>query len=277
MGATKKDRRINAVLSVLLTILCIAWMYPVFMILMNSLKTERAITTTHAFELPNAETFVGLKNYIYGIQEMDFLSSFWYSLVITVSSVALILLCCSMCAWYITRVQGVLGKGMYYLCVFSMIVPFQMVMFTLAKTADTLKLNNPYNICIIYLGFGAGLAVFMFTGFVKSMPIAIEEAAMIDGANRWQTFWYITLPQLRPTTFVVVIMLTISGFKVYDQMYMITQGGPGTATMTLVYYIYNVAFVNTPKYGYASAISMVLFVLVLIVTIIQFRGSKGEN
>ena len=184
MGATKKDRRINAVLSVLLTILCIAWMYPVFMILMNSLKTERAITTTHAFELPNASTFVGLKNYIYGIQEMDFLSSFWYSLVITVSSVALILLCCSMCAWYITRVQGTLSKGMYYLCVFSMIVPFQMVMFTLAKTADTLKLNNPYNICIIYLGFGAGLAVFMFTGFVKSMPIAIEEAAMIC-CPRW--------------------------------------------------------------------------------------------
>ena len=130
MGATKKDRRINAVLSVLLGILCVAWLYPVFMILMNSLKTERAITTTHAFELPNADTFVGLKNYIYGIQEMDFLSSFWYSFIITVSSVALILLCCSMCAWYITRVQGVLSKGMYYLCVFSMIVPFQMVMFT---------------------------------------------------------------------------------------------------------------------------------------------------
>ena len=180
MGATKKDRRINTVLSVLFTILCIAWLYPVFMILMNSLKTERAITTSHAFELPNAETFVGLKNYIYGIQEMDFLSSFWYSLVITVSSVALILLCCSMCAWYITRVQNTLSKGMYYLCVFSMIVPFQMVMFTLAKTADTLKLNNPYNICIIYLGFGAGLAVFMFTGFVKSIPLEIDEAAMIE-------------------------------------------------------------------------------------------------
>ena len=105
----------------------------------------------------------------------------------------------------------------------------------------------------------------------------LNEAAELDGANRWQQFWHITLPQLRPTTFFVVIMLTISGFKVYDQMYMITQGGPGTATMTLVYYIYNVAFVNTPKYGYASAISMVLFVLVLIVTIIQFRGSKGEN
>ena len=209
MGATKKDRRINAVLSVLLTILCIARMYPVFMILMNSLKTERAITTTHAFELPSAETFVGLKNYVYGIQEMDFLSSFWYSLVITVSSVALILLCCSMCAWYITRVQGVLSKGMYYLCVFSMIVPFQMVMFTLAKTADTLKLNNPYNICIIYLGFGAGLAVFMFTGFVKSMPIAIEEAAMIDGCNPLQIFFLVVCPILKPTMISTAILETM--------------------------------------------------------------------
>ena len=196
-------------LSVVLTIVCILWMYPVFMILMNSLKTERAITTTHAFELPTAETFVGLKNYIYGIAEMDFLSSLWYSFIITISSVALILLCCSMCAWYITRVQGVLSKGMYYLCVFSMIVPFQMVMFTLAKTADTLKLNNPYNICIIYLGFGAGLAVFMFTGFVKSMPIAIEEAAMIDGCNPLQIFFKVVCPILKPTMISTAILETM--------------------------------------------------------------------
>ena len=209
MGATKKDRCINAVLSVVLGVLCVAWMYPVFMILMNSLKTERAITTTRAFELPSADTFVGLKNYIYGIQEMDFLSSFWYSFVITVSSVVLILLCCSMCAWYITRVQGVLSRGMYYLCVFSMIVPFQMVMFTLAKTADTLKLNNPYNICIIYLGFGAGLAVFMFTGFVKSMPIAIEEAAMIDGCNPLQIFFLVVCPILKPTMISTAILETM--------------------------------------------------------------------
>ena len=119
-------------------------------------------------------------------------------------------------------------------------------------------------------------AVLLLSG-IQNISQSLYEAAELDGANRWQQFWHITLPQLRPTTFFVVIMLTISGFKVYDQMYMITQGGPGTATMTLVYYIYNVAFVNTPKYGYASAISMVLFVLVLIVTIIQFRGSKGEN
>ncbi len=209
MGKTAKDRRINSVLSVVLTIICILWMYPVFMILMNSLKTERAITTTHAFELPTADTFVGLKNYIYGITEMDFLSSLWYSFIITISSVALILLCCSMCAWYITRVQGVLSKGMYYLCVFSMIVPFQMVMFTLAKTADTLKLNNPYNICIIYLGFGAGLAVFMFTGFVKSMPIAIEEAAMIDGCNPLQIFFKVVCPILKPTMISTAILETM--------------------------------------------------------------------
>ena len=209
MGKTAKDRRINSVLSVVLTIICILWMYPVFMILMNSLKTERAITTTHAFELPTAETFVGLKNYIYGITEMDFLSSLWYSFIITISSVALILLCCSMCAWYITRVQGVLSKGMYYLCVFSMIVPFQMVMFTLAKTADALKLNNPYNICIIYLGFGAGLAVFMFTGFVKSMPIAIEEAAMIDGCNPLQIFFKVVCPILKPTMISTAILETM--------------------------------------------------------------------
>ena len=209
MGKTAKDRRINSVLSVVLTIICILWMYPVFMILMNSLKTERAITTTHAFELPTAETFVGLKNYIYGITEMDFLSSLWYSFIITISSVALILLCCSMCAWYIIRVQSVLSKGMYYLCVFSMIVPFQMVMFTLAKTADSLKLNSPYNICIIYLGFGAGLAVFMFTGFVKSMPIAIEEAAMIDGCNPLQIFFKVVCPILKPTMISTAILETM--------------------------------------------------------------------
>ena len=206
---THAQRLKNGITTALLALLSLAWVYPVVMILLNSLKTERAITTSHAFDLPNAETFVGLKNYIYGIQEMDFLSSFWYSLVITVSSVALILVCCSMCAWYITRVQNTLSKGMYYLCVFSMIVPFQMVMFTLAKTADTLKLNNPYNICIIYLGFGAGLAVFMFTGFVKSMPIAIEEAAMIDGCNPIQIFFKVVCPILKPTMISTAILETM--------------------------------------------------------------------
>ena len=204
----KADRRINAILSVVLGVLCVAWIYPIVMIFFNSLKTERAITTSRAFELPTAGTFVGLKNYIYGIQEMDFLSSFWYSLVITVSSVVLILLCCSMCAWYITRVSSMISKAMYLLCVFSMVVPFQMVMFTLSKTADTLKLNTPWTIPVIYLGFGAGLAVFMFTGFVKSIPRSIEEAAVIDGCTPVQTFFQVVLPMMKPT-FISVGVLEI--------------------------------------------------------------------
>ncbi len=206
MSASKMTRRINAVLSVLLGLLCIAYVYPIFLILINSLKTERAITTATVFQLPTAETFVKFQNYITGITSMNFLQSFWYSLFISVSSVFLILLCCSMCAWFITRVKGKLSSAMYYLCVFSMVVPFQMVMFTLAKTADTLKLNNPYNICIIYLCFGAGLAVFMFTGFMKSMPVEIEEAAMIDGCNPLQIFFKVVCPILKPTMISTAIL-----------------------------------------------------------------------
>ena len=205
----KADRRINAILSVVLGVLCVAWIYPIVMIFFNSLKTERAITTSRAFELPTAETFVGLKNYIYGIFKMNFLSSLGYSLLITVSSVALILLCCSMTGWYLTRVNNKLSKFMNLLIVFSMDVPFQMVMFTLSKTADTLKLNTPWNICIIYLGFGAGLAVFMFTGFMKSVPIEIEEAAMIDGCNPIQIFFKIFFPILKPTMISTAILETM--------------------------------------------------------------------
>ena len=209
MQNSKNTKRVNAVISVVLGLLCVAYVYPIVLILLNSLKQERAISTTRIFELPSSETFVRLQNYIYGITSMDFLSSFWYSLFISVSSVLLILLCCSMCAWYITRVHGKLSTGMYYLCVFSMVVPFQMVMFTLAKTADTLKLNTPYNICIIYLGFGAGLAVFMFTGFMKSMPVEIEEAAMIDGCNPLQIFFRVVCPILKPTMISTAILETM--------------------------------------------------------------------
>ena len=150
-GAVSGAKRvIDAALIVLLSALCLVWVYPVILILNNSLKLETAISTTSVFELPTAETFVGLKNYIYGVTQMNFLVSFGYSLVITVSSVALIILCCSMCAWFITRVNILASKLMYLLCAFSMVVPFQMVMFTLSKTADTLQLNTPLNICIIF-------------------------------------------------------------------------------------------------------------------------------
>ena len=141
-----ENKKKNPVASIILTLICILWMYPIFLILINSLKKEAAITTSGVFSFPTSETWNGVANFVASVTQMDFLKSFWYSLVISVMSVVLIMLCCSMAAWYIVRVNGKLSKMFYYLCVFSMVVPFQMVMFTLAKTADTLKLNNPYNI-----------------------------------------------------------------------------------------------------------------------------------
>ena len=209
-GAVSGSRRVvNVLLTVLLAALCVVWLYPVLLILINSLKDELAISTATVFELPTQATFAGLHNYAYGITQLNFLQSFGYSATITITSVVLILLCCSMCGWYITRVSSMISKAMYLLCVFSMVVPFQMVMFTLSKTADTLKLNTPFNICVIYLGFGAGLAAFMFTGFMKSVPIAIEEAAMIDGCNPLQIFFKIVFPILKPTMISTAILETM--------------------------------------------------------------------
>ena len=209
-GAVSGARRVvDAALIVLLSALCLVWIYPVLLILFNSMKLETAISTTTVFTIPTGDTFVGLDNYIYGVTQMNFMASFGYSLVITVTSVLLIILCYSMCAWYITRVNILASKLMYLLCAFSMVVPFQMVMFTLSKTADTLRLNTPFNICIIYLGFGAGLAVFMFTGFMKSVPLAIEEAAMIDGCNPLQIFFKVVFPILKPTAISTAILETM--------------------------------------------------------------------
>lgn len=203
---TKKARAINRIWSVVLIIVCIIYMYPIFMILMNSLKLESAITTSSAFKLPSSGSFAGFDNYLNAISSKGFMTSFFYTTVITVTSVFLILLCTSMMAWYITRVKTWVTKAIYYLCIFSMVVPFQMVMFTLSSTADSLGLNNPWNICVIYLGFGAGLSVFMFTGFMKSIPIEIEEAAMIDGCNPIQTYFRIVFPMLKPTMISVGIL-----------------------------------------------------------------------
>ncbi len=204
MSKTKKMS--NRIWSGILAILALLYVYPVVMIFYNSLKQETAITTDGAFQLPTAQTFAGLANYVNAIESKGFLQSLWYSLVITITSVAAILICCSMCAWFITRVKNKIAQALYFLFVFSMVVPFQMVMFTLSQTADGLKLNTPYNIWIIYLGFGAGLAVFMFAGFMKSVPLEVEEASMIDGCNPIQTFFRIVLPMLRPTLVSVGIL-----------------------------------------------------------------------
>lgn len=203
---SSKSKALNNVFSVILGVLSLAYIFPIFMILINSLKKENSITTDTAFVLPTAETFDGLTNYVNAIQAQGFLKSLGFSLFITISSVAAILLFCSMSAWYIARVKSVFSTVFYYLCVFSMVVPFQMVMYTLSATADKLKLNTPWNIWVIYLGFGAGLAVFMITGFMKSIPLEIEEAAMIDGCTPIQTFFMIVLPMLKPTLVSVGIL-----------------------------------------------------------------------
>ena len=202
----QKEKASNTIWTIILSILSIAYVYPIVMILFNSLKKERSISTNTAFKLPDAESFAGLENYINAINAQGFLKSLGYSLFITVTSVAAILLFCAMCSWYITRVKTKFAQGLYFLFAFSMVVPFQMVMFTLSQTADMLNLNTTWNIWIIYLGFGAGLAVFMFAGFMKSIPLEVEEASMIDGCNPLQTFFMIVMPMLKPTMVSVGIL-----------------------------------------------------------------------
>lgn len=194
--------------TVFFSILSVVWVMPILVVLINSFKKKTYISKM-PFSLPTGKAFVKLQNYVGGIRKIDFFQSFGYSLWITVASVAVIILCTSMCAWYITRVKSVMTSSLYYLCVFSMIVPFQMVMFTLSKLADMMHMGNPLGIVIVYLGFGAGLAVFMFCGFVKSIPLEIEEAAMIDGCNPLQIFFQVVLPVLKPTCISVAILQTM--------------------------------------------------------------------
>ena len=188
-------------------LLSLVWLFPIFEVVINSLKRNGAINA-NPFALPDADSFFGLSNYVTGLTfgNYPFLNSAAYSLIITVLSTFLILLCCSMTAWYIARVDNTFARIFYYLCTFSMIVPFQMVMFTLSFTADRLKLNTPFTIPIVYLGFGAGLAIFMFVGFVKGLPLEIEEAAAIDGCGPVRTFFWVVLPMLKPTLISVGIL-----------------------------------------------------------------------
>ena len=203
----KKQRRSRALLSVSFAILSVVYLLPIAIVLMNSFKSNASINTA-TFALPNEQTWMGLQNYIKGMTfgNYPFWKSVLFSLLITVVSTFLILLCTSMAAWYVARVGTLFSKIVYYLCVFSMIVPFQMVMFTLARTSDSLKLNTPWTIPVVYPGFGAGLAVFMFSGFVKSIPLEIEEAAAIDGCGPIRTFFLVVLPLLKPTLISVGVL-----------------------------------------------------------------------
>lgn len=211
--AKNKDNQVSAVrktkhgtaLTVFFTLLSIVYVMPIVIVVMNSFK-RKAYVNRYPFKIGTGKMFVGLENYVEGIKKTEFFNAFGYSLFITVCSVAVIILCTSMCAWYIVRVKTTFTKAMYMLCLFSMIVPFQMVMFTLSKIANMLHLSNPVGIILVYLGFGAGLAVFMFTGFVKSIPLEIEEAAMIDGCTPIQTYFQVVFPILKPTAITVAIL-----------------------------------------------------------------------
>lgn len=203
MGAKKEKS--SGFLTLVFTIISLLWVFPIVLIVINSFK-KKAYITRKPFAIPTDKMFVGIENYINGIEKTGFWSAFATSLFITVFSVIAIILFCSMTAWYIMRVKDAFTKGIYYLCLFSMIVPFQMVMYTLSKTANMLHLGNPVGIIVVYLGFGAGLSVFMFTGFVKSIPLEIEEAAMIDGCTPLQTYFQVVLPIMKPTCITVTIL-----------------------------------------------------------------------
>jgi len=202
-----KQSKSKNVLSAVLAVICVIYVLPVVVVVLNTFK-QNTYVKTHTFALPTGEMWAGFSNFIKGMTfgNYPFARSVEYSVLITVASTALILLFTSMAAWYIARVDSPICRAVYYLCVFSMVVPFQMVMFTLSKTADVLKLNTPWTIPVIYLGFGAGLAIFMFVGFVKSIPLEIEEAAAIDGAGPVKTYFQVVLPMMKPTLISVGIL-----------------------------------------------------------------------
>lgn len=202
MKAAKKR---NPLLTTSLTLLALLFLVPIFIVLLNSFKGKLFISTD-PFSLPDGKTYAGLSNYLSGIEKIGFFKAFGWSLFITVCSVAVIVIFTAMTGWYITRVKRTYTKLIYFALVFSMVVPFQMVMFTMSKFANMLHLDNPFGIILIYLGFGAGLSTFMFSGFVKSIPADIEEAAMIDGCGPIRTFFHIVFPMLRPTAVTVAIL-----------------------------------------------------------------------
>ncbi len=204
----KQKRRMSALGTGLFSFLSVVYILPIVVVLLNSFK-KKSYINLEPFKAPSETTFAGLDNYTAAIDQYGFLKAVGWTVFITVGSVAAILICTSMCAWYITRVQNRITKGIYLLCVFSMVVPFQMVMFTLSLVTDRLGLGTPWGLIIIYLGFGAGLAVFMFCGFVKAIPVEIEEAALIDGCSPVRMFFSVVLPIMKPTYISVGILETM--------------------------------------------------------------------
>jgi len=266
MGKKKIEQYtpLSKVLTVVFALLSIFWMIPIFEVVINSFKSNNFVNLD-PFALPNSESFVGMANYIKGMTfgNYPFLKSVSYSLLITIVSVVLILLCCSMSAWYIARVNSLISKVFYYLCLFSMIVPFQMVMFTLTFTADQLNLNTPYTIPIVYLGFGAGLAIFMFIGFVKGLPLEIEEAAAIDGCGPVRTFFNVVLPMLKPTLISVGILELMWVWNDYLLPYLVLDR---TKYMTIPIHVqYLKGSYGTVDLGATMAVIMLSIIPIIVV------------
>ena len=255
---------LSKVLTVVFALLSIVWLIPIFEVLINSFK-ENSFVNLDPFALPNGESYVGFANYLKGMTfgNYPFLKSVFFSLFITVTSVFLILLCCSMSAWYIARVNSLISKLFYYLCLFSMIVPFQMVMFTLTFTADQLNLNTPYTIPIVYLGFGAGLAIFMFISFVKGLPLEIEEAAAIDGCGPLRTFFSVVLPMLKPTLISVGILELMWVWNDYLLPYLVLDR---TKFMTIPIHVqYLKGSYGTVDLGATMAVIMLSIIPIIVV------------
>ena len=252
------------VLTLIFSLISIAYIMPIVIVLMNSFK-RKIFISNRPFALPDAKSFVKIENYINGIQKTDFFRAFGYKLFITVGSVFVIVLCTSMCAWYISRVKNKWTTGIYYLFAFSMIVPFQMVMFTLSKIADILHLGNPVGIIIVYLGFGAGLAVFMFCGFVRSIPLEIEESAMIDGCNPVQTYFKIVFPIMKPTAISVAILETMWVWNDYLLPYLVLKINKYKTIQIAIQYLKG-------GYGAIDMGAMMAMIVLAIIPIILFYG-----
>ncbi len=256
----------NVLIFALLLLLSFVFLIPIITVAVNSFKTKFSISQT-PFVLPDNNTFAGIDNYISGIADTAFLTALFWSLFITVASVLCIVVFTAMTAWYITRVKNRFTSLLYYLFVFSMIVPFQMVMFTMSKIANAMRLDNPLGIILIYLGFGAGLSVFMFSGFIKSVPLGIEEAATIDGCNPFQTFWHVVFPILKPTAITVAILNTMWVWNDYLLPYLVIGSDYKTIPIAIQYL----------KGGYGSidmGAMMAMLVLAIIPVVIFYLSCQ---
>ena len=260
MGESKKKS--NLFLTLILTLLALLFLAPVFVVLINSVKGKFYISEA-PFTLPTQDTFVGLENYVNGIVKSGFFKAFGYSSFITVGSVVLIVLCTSMAAWFIVRVKNKFTSGLYYVFVFSMIVPFQMVMFTMSKVANITGLDNPVGILVIYLGFGAGLSVFMFSGFIRSIPLDIEEAAEIDGCNPLQMYFLVVFPIMRSTAITVAILQAMWVWN--DYLLPLLVIGSNYPTIPIA-----VQGVLTGSYGARDMGSLMAMLVIAIIPIIIF-------